>query len=136
MGLYGNPYSRFGYLDWQMWRAVRLVVDTGIHSQGWTRARAIAYFEHNTALSTQNIDTEVDRYIAWPGQALSYMIGQMDIFKLRDQAQRALGPKFDIKAFHAAILEHGALPLTILNHVVDRWIRNRQEGKPEHRPAM
>ncbi len=136
MGLYGNPYSRFGYLDWQMWRAVRLVVDTGIHSEGWTRAQAVAYFEHNTALSTQNINTEVDRYIAWPGQALSYMIGQMDIFKLRDEAQRTLGAKFDIKAFHAAVLEHGALPLTILNRVVARWIRNRQQGAPEHRPAM
>ncbi len=130
MGLYNNPYSKFGYLDWQMWRAVRLVVDTGIHSEGWTRAQAVRYFENNTALSTQNINTEVDRYIAWPGQALSYMIGQMDIFHLRQKAERVLGPKFNIKDFHAAILEHGALPLTILNHVIDRWIRNRQVGKP------
>jgi uncharacterized protein (DUF885 family) len=130
MGLYNNPYSKFGYLDWQMWRAVRLVVDTGIHSEGWSRAQAVRYFEENTALSTQNINTEVDRYIAWPGQALSYMIGQMDIFKLRQKAEQALGPKFNIKDFHAAILEHGALPLTILNHVIDRWIRDRQAGKP------
>ena len=137
MGLYNNPYSKFGYLDWQMWRAVRLVVDTGIHSEGWTRAQAVRYFEENTALSTQNINTEVDRYIAWPGQALSYMIGQMDIFKLRQKAEQALGPKFNIKDFHAAILEHGALPLTVLNHVIDRWIRDRQAGKPaRHALAM
>ncbi|MGH8295988.1 MAG: DUF885 domain-containing protein, partial [Steroidobacteraceae bacterium] len=136
MGLYDNPYSKFGYLDWQMWRAVRLVVDTGIHSDGWTRAQAVSYFESNTALSTQNIDTEVDRYIAWPGQALSYMIGQMDILRLRRKAEQALGPKFDIRDFHAAILEHGALPLTILDQVMDRWIRSRQAGKPEPHPAM
>ncbi len=135
MGLYSNPYSKFGYLDWQMWRAVRLVVDTGIHSEGWTRAQAVRYFEQNTALSTQNINTEVNRYIAWPGQALSYMIGQMDIFHLRKQAQQALGAKFNIKEFHAAILEHGAMPLTELNHVIERWIRNRQAGKPMRRPA-
>ena len=135
MGLYNNPYSKFGYLDWQMWRAVRLVVDTGIHSEGWTRAQAVRYFEQNTALSTQNINTEVNRYIAWPGQALSYMIGQMDIFHLRKQAQQALGAKFNIKQFHAAILEHGAMPLTELNDVIGRWIRNRRAGKPMRRPA-
>jgi uncharacterized protein (DUF885 family) len=126
MGLYDNPYSKFGYLDYQMWRAVRLVVDTGIHSQGWTRAQAVAYFENNTALSTQNINTEVDRYIAWPGQALSYMIGEMDILRLRRQARQALGSNFSIKEFHAAVLEHGALPLTILNRVIHRWIRQQQ----------
>ena len=135
MGLYNNPYSKFGYLDWQMWRAVRLVVDTGIHSEGWSRARAVHYFEQNTALSTQNINTEVNRYIAWPGQALSYMVGQMDILHLRKKAEQTLGAKFNIKDFHAAILEHGAMPLTELNHVIDRWIRNRQAGKPLRRPA-
>jgi len=131
MGLYDNPYSKFGYLDWQMWRAVRLVVDTGIHSEGWTRAQAVKYFEDNTALSVQNINTEVDRYIAWPGQALSYMIGEIDIQNLRKQAEQALGPKFDIKAFHAAVLEHGNLPLTVLNKVVDQWIQDSLAGKPE-----
>lgn len=136
MGLYDNPYSKFGYLDWQMWRAVRLVVDTGIHSEGWTRARAVRYFEDNTALSTQNINTEVDRYIAWPGQALSYMIGQMDILQLRGKAERALGAKFDIKDFDAAILEHGAMPLTILNKVMAHWIRDRMEGRPVSHPHM
>ncbi len=128
MGLYDNPYSEFGYLDYQMWRAVRLVVDTGIHSEGWTRAQAVDYFENNTALSTQNINTEVDRYIAWPGQALSYMIGEIDILNLRKQAERTLGSRFDIKEFHAAVLQHGALPLTILNEVIDRWIRQTSQG--------
>ena len=128
MGLYDDPYSRFGYLDYQMWRAVRLVVDTGIHSEGWTRAQAVSYFEANSALAEQNIDTEVDRYIAWPGQALSYMIGQLDIQRLRKKAQDALGSRFDIKGFHAAVLEHGALPLTVLDQVMDRWIRDQQSG--------
>ena len=129
MGLYRDPYSKFGYLDYQMWRAVRLVVDTGIHSEGWTRARAVRYFQTHTALSEQNIDTEVDRYIAWPGQALSYMVGELDILRLRRKAEKALGPRFDIKAFHAALLEHGALPLAILNRVIGRWVRQqKREG--------
>jgi uncharacterized protein (DUF885 family) len=126
MGLYDNPYSRFGYLDYQMWRAVRLVVDTGIHSEGWTRAQAVRYFEDNSALTEQNINTEVDRYIAWPGQALSYMIGEIDIQGLRKKAEDELGSRFDIKAFHAAVLQHGALPLTILDQVVDRWIQDQR----------
>ncbi|MGH8325921.1 MAG: DUF885 domain-containing protein, partial [Steroidobacteraceae bacterium] len=127
MGLYDDPYSKFGYLDYQMWRAVRLVVDTGMHSEGWTRAQAVRYFQDNSALAEQNIETEVDRYIAWPGQALSYMIGEMDIQRLRKKAQDELGPRFDIKGFHAAVLEHGALPLTVLDQVVDRWIQSQQE---------
>ena len=129
MGLYDNPYSKFGYLDFQMWRAVRLVVDTGIHSEGWTRAQAVSYFEANSALAEQNIDTEVDRYIAWPGQALSYMIGELDIQRLRKKAAGALGMRFDVKAFHAAVLEHGALPLTVLDQVIDRWIEDQQSSK-------
>jgi uncharacterized protein (DUF885 family) len=129
MGLYDDPYSRFGYLDFQMWRAVRLVVDTGMHSEGWTRAQAVRYFEDNSALAEQNIDTEVDRYIAWPGQALSYMIGELDIQRLRKKAAAALGPRFDIKDFHAAVLEHGAMPLTVLDKVIDQWIRDQQSAK-------
>ncbi|HEY6514598.1 MAG TPA: DUF885 domain-containing protein [Steroidobacteraceae bacterium] len=129
MGLYGDPYSRFGYLDYQMWRAVRLVVDTGMHSEGWTRAQAIRYFEDNSALAEQNIDTEVDRYIAWPGQALAYMIGELDIERLRQKARGELGARFDIKEFHAAVLEHGALPLTVLDQVVDRWMQDERNGK-------
>ncbi|MGH8402159.1 MAG: DUF885 domain-containing protein, partial [Gammaproteobacteria bacterium] len=131
MGLYDTPYKKFGYLDYQMWRAVRLVVDTGIHSEGWTRAQAIKYFEDNTALSIDNITNEVDRYIAWPGQALSYMIGEIEIRNLRKQAEQTLGAKFDIKAFHAAVLEHGNMPLTVLKQVVDKWIQDTQSGKPE-----
>ncbi|MGH8397665.1 MAG: DUF885 domain-containing protein [Gammaproteobacteria bacterium] len=131
MGLYDNPYSKFGYLDYQMWRAVRLVVDTGIHSEGWTRAQAVKYFEDNTALSIQNINTEVDRYIVWPGQALSYMIGEIEIQNLRKQAEQALGPKFDIKAFHAAVLEHGNMPLKVLKQVVDKWIQDTKAGSTE-----
>ena len=134
MGLYDTPYKKFGYLDYQMWRAVRLVVDTGIHSEGWTRAQAVKYFEDNTALSLQNINTEVDRYIAWPGQALSYMIGEIEIQKLRAQAEQTLGSKFDIKAFHAAVLEHGNVPLTVLQQVVDQWIQDAQAGKSEPHP--
>jgi len=111
-----------------MWRAVRLVVDTGIHSEGWTRAQAVKYFEDNSALAEQNIDTEVDRYIAWPGQALSYMIGELDIERLRKKAEGELGSRFDIKGFHAAVLEHGALPLTVLDQVVDRWIEDQRSG--------
>ncbi len=129
MGLYDDPYSRFGYLDYQMWRAVRLVVDTGIHAEGWTRAQAVRYFEDNSALAEQNINTEVDRYIAWPGQALSYMIGELDIQRLRNKAEGALGSRFDIKAFHAAVLEHGALPLTVLDRVIDRWIQDQESGQ-------
>jgi uncharacterized protein (DUF885 family) len=129
MGLYDDPYSKFGYLDYQMWRAVRLVVDTGMHSEGWTRAQAVRYFEDNSALAEQNIDTEVDRYIAWPGQALSYMIGELDIQRLRQKAKGELGAGFDIKEFHAAVLEHGALPLTVLDQVVDRWMEDEHSGK-------
>ena len=134
MGLYDDPYSEFGYLDFQMWRAVRLVVDTGIHSQGWSRDRAVKYFEDNTALSLQNINTEVDRYIAWPGQALSYMIGEIEIQDLRRKAEKELGPGFDLKEFHAAVLEHGALPLTVLRNVVERWIADARQGAPETQP--
>jgi uncharacterized protein (DUF885 family) len=133
MGLYDNPYAKFGYLDYQMWRAVRLVVDTGMHSEGWTRAQAVRYFEDNSALAEQNIDTEVDRYIAWPGQALSYMIGEIDIQRLRQKAKDELGPRFDIKSFHAAILEHGALPLTVLDQVVDRWLQDQRNGQENGR---
>lgn len=131
MGLYDDPYSKFGYLDYQMWRAVRLVVDTGIHSEGWTRAQAVSYFEQNSALSEQNINTEVDRYIAWPAQALSYMIGELDVQRLRKKAEHALGTRFNIKNFHAAVLEHGALPLTVLDQVIDRWIDSQRQSPTE-----
>lgn len=130
MGLYGDPYARFGYLDYQMWRAVRLVVDTGIHSDGWTRAQAVQYMHGNTALSDQNIATEVDRYIVWPGQALSYMTGEQAILALRSEAQRRLGDKYTLKDFDDVVLGEGSLPLAILRQVVERWIDNTLAGRP------
>jgi len=136
MGLYNNPktgkpdpYLEFGMLSYQMWRAVRLVVDTGIHYYGMSRADAVKMFQENTALNQQNIDTEVDRYIAWPGQALSYMIGEIEIQKLRKQAEDKLGSKFDIRAFHDVILENGTVPMSVLDIVVDEWIADQLKPK-------
>jgi uncharacterized protein (DUF885 family) len=122
MGLYETPYEHFGYLSYQMWRACRLVVDTGIHHLNWTRERAQAYFRDNTALSDHEIETEVDRYIGWPGQALSYYLGMMEIKTLRQKAEQALGPKFDIRAFHDAVLSMGSVPLPVLDRRIDRFI--------------
>jgi uncharacterized protein (DUF885 family) len=122
MGLYETPYDRFGMLSYQMWRAARLVVDTGIHAKGWTREQARAFMHDNTALSEHEIETEVDRYIAWPGQALSYYLGQMTIEEARARAQRALGERFDIRNFHDAVLELGSVPLPVLQARIDRFI--------------
>ena len=135
MGVYRTPYQRFGALSYQSWRAVRLVVDTGIHSEGWTRQRAVDYMKANTALSDQNIQTEVDRYIAWPGQSLSYMIGEMTILKLRADARRALGARFDIKAFNDEILSGGTLPMSVLSRAVHAWIVRTAAGAPATAPA-
>jgi uncharacterized protein (DUF885 family) len=129
MGLYDDPYKRFGALSYQMWRAVRLVVDTGIHRYGMTRAQAVDLLRQNTALAQQNIDTEVDRYIAWPGQALSYMIGELKIQELRARAEAKLGPRFDIKGFHDVILYGGTLPLDVLQTVVEGWIQQQADGQ-------
>ena len=118
MGLYDTPYDEFGRLTYEMWRAVRLVVDTGIHAFGWERQQSIDYLAGNTALSLHECTTEVDRYISWPGQALSYKTGELTIRRLRSDAEAALGPEFDLRAFHDAVLESGALPLTILEDVV------------------
>jgi uncharacterized protein (DUF885 family) len=122
MGLYDTPYKEFGALSYQMWRAVRLVVDTGIHLYGMTRAEAVKMLEDNTALAQQNIETETDRYIAWPGQALSYMIGEMKIRELRERAEHALGARFDLKQYHDVVLQSGTLPLDVLESVVNDWI--------------
>jgi len=129
MGVYNDPktgkpdpYKEFGMLSYQMWRAVRLVVDTGIHEYGMTREQAVQMFKDNTALTDQNISTEVDRYIAWPGQALSYMTGEIKIQELRKRAEDKLGPKFDKRAFHDLILETGTVPLSVLENLVDGWI--------------
>ncbi len=122
MGMYHTPYERFGMLSYQAWRAARLVVDTGIHSQGWTREQAQQYLRDNTALSDHEIETEVDRYISWPGQALSYYLGEMSIRKERAKAEATLGTKFNLRAFHDAVLETGAVPLPVLEEHLDRWI--------------
>jgi uncharacterized protein (DUF885 family) len=128
MGMYKTPYDRFGMLGWQIWRAVRLVVDTGIHSQGWTRDQAIQYMRQYTALPDHEIETEVDRYIAWPGQALSYYLGEMAIKKARAKAEAALGPKFNIRAFHDTVLALGSVPLPLLEARVDRFIAEGGKG--------
>ena len=122
MGIYHTPYETFGMLSYQAWRAARLVVDTGIHAQGWTRAQAQQYLHDNTALSDHEIETEVDRYISWPGQALSYYLGEMEIQKERKKAEAALGTKFNIRAFHDALLETGSVPLPVLEEHIDAWI--------------
>ncbi|HET9680246.1 MAG TPA: DUF885 domain-containing protein, partial [Gammaproteobacteria bacterium] len=130
MGLYDDPYSRFGQLTYDMWRAVRLVVDTGIHYMGWSREKAINYFMANAPKSKLDIVNEIDRYIAWPGQALAYKIGQLRILELRHKAEKALGDDFDIRAFHDTILEAGALPLDILERRVEAWIAEQKaKGK-------
>jgi uncharacterized protein (DUF885 family) len=128
MGMYDTPYDRFGMLGYQIWRAARLVVDTGIHSQGWTRDQAIAYFRQYTALSDREIQTEIDRYIAWPGQALSYYLGEMAILEARGRAEKALGAKFNIRAFHDAVLELGSVPLPVMTARVDRFIAEAGKG--------
>ena len=128
MGIYQTPYERFGMLSYQMWRAARLVVDTGIHHLGWTRGQAIAFLHDNTALSDHEIETEVDRYISWPGQALSYYLGEMAIREGRAKADAALGPKFNIRAFHDAVLELGSVPLPVLTARIDRFIAEGGKG--------
>ncbi len=128
MGMYETPYDRFGMLGYQIWRAVRLVVDTGIHSQGWSRERALAYMREYTALSEHEIETEVDRYIAWPAQALSYYLGEQSIVQSRDKAEKALGSRFNVRAFHDAVLELGSVPLPVLEARIDRFIAEGGKG--------
>lgn len=128
MGLYDNPYEKFGQLTYEMWRACRLVVDTGMHWKGWTREQAESCFLENSALSESNIRTEVDRYISWPGQALGYKIGELKILELRERAENALGSDFDIRAFHDAVLEKGSLPLSLLERQIDRYIAETRTG--------
>ncbi|AXA85605.1 DUF885 domain-containing protein [Lysobacter oculi] len=122
MGIYETPYEDFGRLTYAMWRACRLVIDTGIHHKGWTRDQAIAYLRDNTALSRHEVTTEVDRYISWPAQALSYKLGELAIMKLRREAEAELGPKFDVRAFHDAVLAPGSVPLPVLEAEVRAWI--------------
>jgi uncharacterized protein (DUF885 family) len=128
MGMYETPYDRFGMLNYQIWRAARLVIDTGIHTQGWTRERAIDYLRTYTALPEHEIQTEVDRYIAWPAQALSYYLGENAILEGRRKAEKALGARFNIRAFHDAVLELGSVPLPVLTARIDRFIAEGGKG--------
>jgi uncharacterized protein (DUF885 family) len=128
MGMYETPYDRFGMLNYQIWRAARLVVDTGIHARGWSRERALAYFHDYTALPEHEIETEVDRYIAWPAQALSYYLGEDAILKARSKAEKALGTRFNVRAFHDAVLELGSVPLPVLTARIDRFIAEGGKG--------
>jgi uncharacterized protein (DUF885 family) len=133
MGIYETPYETFGMLSYQAWRAARLVVDTGIHAKGWTREQAQAYMHDNTALADHEIETEVDRYISWPGQALSYYLGEMAIMNARKKAEAALGSKFDIRAFHDTVLQLGSVPLPVLEGRIDLFIA---EGGKSPYPAV
>jgi uncharacterized protein (DUF885 family) len=125
MGIYTTPYEKFGQLTYEMWRACRLVVDTGVHAKGWTRQQVIDYMSQNTALSIHEVTTETDRYISWPGQAISYKIGEIKIRELRKKAKKALGEKFDIREFHEVILEEGTVTLAIMEKRMDDYIAKK-----------
>jgi uncharacterized protein (DUF885 family) len=122
LGLVATPYDEMGVLTWEMWRAVRLVVDTGLHAKGWSREQAIRYFLENSPRPELDVTNEVDRYISTPGQALAYKVGQLKIRELRTRAERALGDRFDVRAFHDAVLLSGTLPLDVLERRIDAWI--------------
>ncbi|PPT77188.1 DUF885 domain-containing protein [Xanthomonas arboricola pv. populi] len=126
LGLYQDPYNYYGYLQNALWRAIRLVTDTGLHSRGWTRTQAIDYMLNNSAMTRTDAEAEVDRYMAIPGQALSYKVGEMKIAQLREQAQRELGPRFDVRAFHTEVLKDGSVPLDILQDKIQRWIATQK----------
>lgn len=129
LGLYKDPYSRFGALTYDMWRAVRLVVDTGMHYKGWTRQQAIDFFMDNAAKTEQDVVNEIDRYISWPGQALAYKIGQLKMRELRSKCEQALGEDFDVKAFHDALLGGGATPLEVLEIRMNRWLAEQLQER-------
>jgi prolyl oligopeptidase len=129
MGLYDDPYSKFGQLTYEMWRAVRLVVDTGIHYMRWDRQKAIDFFLENAAKKELDIINEVDRYIAWPGQALAYKIGELKIKELRQRASRELGQNFDLREFHDAVLKSGPLPMDALEAQINSWIASKKQRR-------
>jgi len=127
-GFYEDPYSNFGRLSYEMWRAARLVVDTGMHAKGWSRERAMDFMANNTALSLHNVKTEIDRYITWPAQALSYKLGELTIKRLRAEAEQQLGDKFDLREFHNALLENGSVPLQVLEQHINDWIAEQKKS--------
>jgi uncharacterized protein (DUF885 family) len=135
LGIYRTPYEKFGQLSYDMWRAARLVIDTGIHRYGWSRQQAIDYLAGHTALSQHEVETEVDRYISWPGQALAYKLGELDILKLRAEAETTLGPRFDERKFHDAILALGSVPLNVLEDQMRAWIKAQAVAAPATKPA-
>ncbi len=135
IGFYQDPYSDYGRLEADMWRAIRLVVDTGVHSQHWTRQQMVDFFHEHSTLDETNVQSEVDRYVAWPAQALGYKMGQLEILALRDKAQKALGTKFDLRGFHDVVLDSGALPMDVLEKQVDAWIGDqRTDAAPAKQP--
>jgi uncharacterized protein (DUF885 family) len=131
VGFYQDPMSDYGRLQADIWRAIRLVVDTGVHNQHWTRDQMVQYFHDHSAIEETTIQTEVDRYIGWPGQALAYKLGQLKILELRDRAKKALGDKFDLRAFHDQVLDAGALPLDVLSDRIDAWIAQQKSPGPK-----
>jgi len=126
VGFYQDPYSDYGRLEADIWRAIRLVVDTGVHSQNWTRDQMVQYFHDHSGIDETSVQSEVDRYIAWPSQALAYKTGQLKILDLRERAKKALGDKFDIRDFHDQLLDAGALPLDVLDARITAWIASQQ----------
>jgi uncharacterized protein (DUF885 family) len=122
VGLYKDPYSDYGRLEGDIWRAIRLVVDTGVHNEHWTRQQMVDFFHDHSNIDDTSINAEVDRYIAWPSQATAYKIGQLKILELRARAKAAFGDKFDLRAFHDQVLDAGALPLDVLSDRIDAWI--------------
>src|SRR5262249_27023887 len=126
MGLYNDPYSKFGQLTYEMWRAVRLVVDTGMHLKHWTRDQAIQYFMDNAPKTELDILNEIYRYMAWPGQALAYKMGELKIKELRARARQEMGSQFDLKEFHDVVLGSGPLPLDVLSRQVDQWVAEKK----------
>jgi uncharacterized protein (DUF885 family) len=127
-GTYADPYSEYGRLTSEMWRAIRLVVDTGLHAKGWTEDQAVAYFSENSSIPLPAIQAEVRRYITWPGQATGYKIGMLKIQELRAKAEAELGEGFDIRGFHDAVLGGGAMPLTLLERRIDQWIASGKKA--------